>query len=102
MHCGLVVDVPGFHGELDVQVWRADLTEFRDQLARSDEPTRWPCEVVFSSTEPGIELRFKVARTGRVGGAYRFGGGFGAATLSGTFEMDQTFIRPLLEQVQRV
>jgi hypothetical protein len=103
MNCDLIVDVPGFHGDLNFQMMRADLAAFRDQLARSDEPASWPCEVALSSTDPGVELRFRVARTGKIEGSYRFtGGGVGMATLSGTFESDQTYLRLLLDQVQRV
>jgi hypothetical protein len=102
MWCGVQMDVPGFHGEYDFQLERLNLELFRSQLAHATEPTNWPCQAQFSSTDPGVDLVLQVARSGQVVGEYRFcnynGGG---ATLSGSFALDQTYLPPLLAQVER-
>ncbi len=103
MWCSILVDVPGFRGEYDFQLEQINLELFRTQLERAVEPVNWPCQAQFSSTAPGVDLVFQVARSGQVAGEYRFcndnGGG---ATLSGSFALDQTYLPPLLAQVERL
>jgi hypothetical protein len=102
MWCSILVDVPGFRGKYDFQLERVNLELFRTHLACAIETTNWSCQAQFSSTDPGVALVLQVARSGQVAGEYRFcnynGGG---ATLTGTFAMDQTYLPPLLAQVER-
>jgi hypothetical protein len=101
MWCNAIVDVPGFRGDFDFQMLRADLDRFHAQLIHSLDETNWPCEVRLSSTEPGVDLSFRVERTGRIAGAYQFGGD-DRPSLSGAFTMDQTYLGPLLAQTNRL
>jgi len=101
MWCNAVIDAPGFQGDFDFQMLRGDLHPFHDQLVRSLDGTSWPCEARLASTEPGVDLSFRIERTGRIAGAYRFGGDR-HASLSGTFTMDQTYLAPLLAQLNRL
>lgn len=103
MWCNAIVNVPGFRGDLDFQIMRGDLEAFRSQLAAATEPPSWPRDVRLASTEPGIDLSFRVEATGQVVGEYQFfGQGPQSAVLSGTFRMDQTYLRPILTQVDSV
>jgi len=100
--CHVLVDVPGVHGEFDVHMLLSDLTSFRDQLVGSIDPSNWPCEVCWTSIEPGIDLRLEIDRRGRVQGVYRLGGDDAyKVVLSGEFFLDQTYLGPLLAQVER-
>jgi hypothetical protein len=103
MWCNATVDAPGFRGDLDFYMLRSDLESFHAQLSDSLDGANWPCEARLASTEPGIDLSFRVERTGQIAGAYEFGGqGAYRPALSGTFAMDQTYVGPLLAQVGRV
>ncbi len=103
MYCNAIVNAPSFRGDIDCSLQRADVVSFRDQLAHAVEATHWPCEVRLCGLEPGIDVSFRVERTGHVEGQYRFQGrGVGEATLCGSFCMDQTFLGPLLQQVEEV
>jgi hypothetical protein len=62
-----------------------------------------PCEARLASTEPGVDLSFRVERPGQVVGTYEFGGrGAYRPGLSGAFAMDQTYLGPSLAQVERL
>lgn len=103
MWCNAIVEVPGFRGDFDFQMLRADIIPFHAQLLDSLDGTNWPCEARLTSTEPGIDLSFRVERTGRIAGVYGFGGhGTYRPSLSGAFVMDQTYLGPLLVQVERL
>jgi hypothetical protein len=103
MWCNAIIDVPGFRGDLDFQMLRSDLDAFHAELLHSLESANWPCEVELASTEPGIDLAFRVERTGQVAGTYKFGGrGAYRPVLSGAFAMDQTDLRGLLTQVAQL
>lgn len=103
MYCNAVVDAPGFRGDLDRHLQKADLERFRSQLAHSVEAAHRPCESRLCGLESGIDVSFRVERTGRVVGRYQFQSrGVGGATLHSSFEMDQTFLGPLLSQVEEV
>lgn len=102
MWCHAVVEAPHFHGGLDFFMLRYDLEAFRDALSNALDDARWPCEVRLESTEPGVELWFRVERTGRVAGGYRFGDvAEFQSMLSGKLTMDQTYLGPWLKQVRR-
>src|SRR5690349_2490774 len=97
MWCNAIIRVPGFRGDLDFQMLRSDLEWFRTQLSDSVREASWPCDVRLASTDPGIDLSFRIERTGQVVGEYRFGGEEAhRPSLSGTFAMDQTYLGPLL------
>lgn len=76
---------------------RTDLDPFQAQLVHSLDGANWPCEVRLASTDPGVDLLFRVERTGRITGAYQFGGD--DRLFSGAFTMDQTYVGPLLAQM---
>jgi hypothetical protein len=103
MWCNAIINAPGFRGDLDFQMLRSDLDSFRTQLSAARVVANWPCEARLASTDPGIEVSFRIERTGQVAGTYRFGGrGTYRPVLSGEFGMDQTYLDPLLTQVERV
>jgi hypothetical protein len=103
MYCNAIVNAPGFRGDLDCHLQRADLEHFRSQLAHAAEAAHWPCEARLCGLEPGIDVSFRVERTGQVAGSYRFQSrGVGEATLCGSFRMDQTFLPMLLQQIEEV
>jgi hypothetical protein len=103
MYCNAIVNAPGFRGDLDCYLQRADLELFRSQLAYAVQAAHWPCEARLCGLEPGIDVSFRVERTGQVAGGYRFQSrGVGEATLCGSFRMDQTYLPSLLQQVEEV
>jgi hypothetical protein len=103
MYCNAIVNAPGFRGDLDCYLQRTDLELFRSQLAHAVETSHWPCEARLCGLEPGIDVSFRVERTGQIVGGYRFQSrGVGEATLCGSFGMDQTFLPSLLQQVEEV
>ena len=101
--CSVVVDVPGFHGKLDCHVMQADLQQFRSQLAQAIDRIGEPTEVRLVGTEPGIDLVLTVNRLGQIHGTYELRNldAPGSPALAGSFDMDQTFLRPLLSEVDR-
>jgi hypothetical protein len=102
--CAVVVDVPGFHGQFDCQLMRCDLEQFRSELANAVTAVGQSVEVRLVSTDPGIDLRFMVNRLGQIKGRYELQNydAPGSPALFGSFEMDQTFLEPLLVQVDGV
>jgi hypothetical protein len=103
MWCNAIINSPGFRGDVDFQMLRSDLDTFHAQLSNSLESASWPCKVRLASTDPGIDLTLHVERTGQVVGNYQFGGrGAYRPVLSGAFAMDQTYLRPLLTQVEQL
>jgi hypothetical protein len=101
MWCHTIIEVPGFRGDFHFQMLRADLNPFRAQLVHALDETNWPCEVRLTSTEPGVDLSFRVERTGRIAGTNQFGGD-ARPSPSGSFAMDQTYLSPLLAQIDRL
>jgi hypothetical protein len=103
MRCRAVVDAPGFHGDLEIELTRTDLESFRSQLAISLRESGSASHVRLTSTFPGIEVAFRVEPSGKVEGQYMFGG-FGPKlpSLSGYFEADRGQLAPLLSEVDRV
>jgi hypothetical protein len=101
MCCNAVLNTPNFRSTLDFFLQRVDLDLFQSQLVHAVEPAHWPCAIRLCGLEPGIDVAFRVERSGQVNGSYRFQSrSTGEATLSGTFCMDQTFLQPLLRQVE--
>lgn len=103
MWCNVIINVPGFRGDVDFQMLRSDLDRFHAELSASMIASNWPCEVRLESTDPGIDLSFRVERTGQIAGRYRFGGQDPQRPiLSGGFEMDQTYLGPLLTHTEQI
>lgn len=100
--CSAVVNVPGFRGEFDFCMLKTDLEFFRSQLAPAIGGGGWPTSARLASTDPGIDLSWQIERTGQIHGRYRFVQGLDGPELSGGFVADQTLLRPLLVQVERI
>lgn len=95
-------EAPGFTCDYRFLLWRPDLEQFESTLKQMLESVGQAHSCVLSSTEPGLELQLDMDRLGHVAGSYRLQhfNAPGQPALSGDFEMDQTFIRPLLDQVR--
>jgi hypothetical protein len=93
MRCNAIINAPGFGGDLDFQMLRSDLDSFRALLSAALVGVNWPCEARQASTDPGIDLSFRIELTGQTAGSYRFGGvGTYCRVLSGDFRMEQTYL----------
>jgi hypothetical protein len=59
------------------------------------------CTARFNSTEPGIDITLSMNDRGHIEGEYCFRNfdAPGSPALSGSFDMDQTYLRPLLREV---
>jgi hypothetical protein len=103
MWCNAIVNVPGFRGDVDFHMLRSDLECFHAGLSAAMVASNWPCEVHLESTDPGVDLSLHVERTGQINGDYQFGGrGAYRPVISGSFAMDQTYLGPLLAQVEQL
>jgi hypothetical protein len=101
MACNVAVEVPGFSGEFRCWVWRPDLQSFHRQLVQMIEQVGVASSAKLTSTDPGIDLRFSLNRAGRIEGRYALQNFDtpGQPTLSGDFQMDQSYLPGLLAQV---
>jgi len=103
MQCDLRVQVPGFSGKFKCQAWRADLVSFRDELTQMVSRIGRPSTAEFTTTEPGIELFLSMNPLGQIQGSYNLENynSPGQPSLSWKFEMDQTYLAPLLQQIEK-
>jgi hypothetical protein len=104
MTCEVSVQVPGFSGSFRVFLWSEDLEGFRAQLADMIAHHGRECQAELVGTEPGVVLRFAVDRRGHIYGRYELVNFdvSGSPALSGKFEMDRTYLAPLLARVDQV
>ncbi len=103
MRCDVKVQVPGFFGEFQCWVWRVDWDCFRDELAQMVKQVGHPCSARFATTDPGIELHLNMNRKGQIEGRYvlqNFNSS-GQPSLSGVFEMDQSYLPHFLDEIRK-
>src|SRR5262249_49443027 len=99
--CHVTVEVPGFSGAFPCWMWRSDLESFHRQLVRMVEQVGVTSAAAnLTSTDPGIDLHFSMNRAGQIEGRYALQNfdSPGQATLSGSFEMDQSYLPGLVAQ----
>ena len=103
MTCHVTAEVPGFAGVFNCWLWRCDLQGFRSQLADMIAHVGRPSSAELVGTEPGIDLRLSMDAMGRIEGRYTLQhfDALGSPALAGGFEMDQTYLAPLLGQVDK-
>lgn len=102
LHFHVKIMVPGFNGEFDAEMQIEDLKRFKKSLNEMDQKIGSDCEALLGSVEPGIYISLKSDKLGRVFGKYQFESERcdGEPTcLSGAFEIDQTFVKPLAVSV---
>src|SRR5713101_5000505 len=94
MAAPVTVQAPGFNGAFECCVWRSDLQSFRSELTQMIRHVGKPSCAELTSTEPGIDLRLSMNRAGQIEGRYALQNSncSGQPELSGTFEMDQSFL----------
>jgi hypothetical protein len=102
--CQVAVEVPGFSGTFPCWVWRSDLESFHRQLVQMIDQVGQPAAANLTSTDPGIDLRFSMNRAGQIEGRYALQNfdSPGQPTLSGLFQMDQSYLPELLGEVERL
>ena len=102
LHFQVEIMVPGFSGSFEAEMQFEDLERFKNDLSEMEQKVGIECEALLGSAEPGIHILLKSDRLGRVTGEYQFESERynGEPTcLSGLFEIDQTFIKPLMVSV---
>jgi hypothetical protein len=102
--CEVTVEVPGFSGHFRCDVWRVDLQSFQRQIREMIDRIGSPSTANLAWTDPGIDLHFSMNTRGQILGRYVFQNfdTTGQATLSGEFQMDQSYLPGLSAQVAEV
>jgi hypothetical protein len=98
----VTADVPGFAARFDAQLQAEDLSRFAAEVGRLHESVGEPGTATLSSYERGLEITLTMHKLGGILGRYRFESeriGGDPAVLSGPFEMDQSFLPALREEV---
>ena len=98
----VAADVPGFAAHFDAQLQGEDLSRFAAEVGRLQESVGGPGTATLSSYERGLEITLTMQRLGGISGRYRFESeriGGDPAVLSGPFEMDQSFLPRLRDDV---
>jgi hypothetical protein len=103
MRCDVETQVPGFLGKFQCEVWLPDLKCFQKELAQMVEQVGHPCSASFATTEPGIKVYLSMNPYGQIQGRYVLKNfdSPGQPSLSGDFEMDQSYLPHLLEEVKK-
>ena len=99
LHVFVKIQVPGFQGKFEAEIQLEDLERFKVDLKNMDDRLGAECNASLESAEPGIYLKLKSNKLGQVYCGYEFESERydGKPTcLSGAFEIDQTFIKPLM------
>jgi hypothetical protein len=95
----------GFNGQFIAWLQTEDLERFSKQLSRIVTDLGQESTATLVSAEPDLELELKLDRRGHIKGSYRLESerrdGI-PTSLSGAFDMDQTYIPLLLAQVQQL
>jgi hypothetical protein len=101
MRCEVIVQVPGFSGKFQCEVLRGEWTCFRDELAKMAKHVGIPSSANLTTIEPGIELHLNMNRMGQIEGRYVLWNFDtpGQPSLSGVFELDQSYLPGLLNEV---
>ena|SRR5437879_4277887 len=101
--CRVEAEVPGFSGLIYCWLFSADLAAFRSELQSMLCNVGRPCSASLPETEPGLSLQLNMLDRGHIEGRYRLQNfdAPGSPTLSGSFEMDQTYLEPLLAAIER-
>ena len=98
----VTAEVPGFSARFDAQLQGGDLSRFATEVGRLHESVSEPGTARLSSYERGLEITINLQRLGGISGRYRFESeriGGDPAVLSGPFEIDQSFLTGLREDV---
>jgi hypothetical protein len=76
---------------------------FQKELAQMVKQIGRPCSASLTTTEPGIKLYLTMNVYGQIQGRYVLQdyNCTGQATLSGDFEMDQSFLPHLIDEVKK-
>ena len=103
------IQVPGFQGKFEAEMQLEDLERFKIDLRNMDDRIGEECDASLEGAEPGIYLKLKSNKLGQVYCEYEFESERydGKPTcLSGSFEIDQTYIKPLMlsvsEDIKRI
>jgi hypothetical protein len=95
----------GFNGRFIAWMQTEDLERFSKQLSRMVTDIGQELTAALVSAEPDLELELKLDRRGHIKGSYRLESERRDGTptsLSGAFDMDQTYIPLLLAQVHEL
>jgi hypothetical protein len=102
IRCDVKLVVPGFTGSLPVELELLDFSRFLDELRRMSLSVGTPMQAALSGLEPGMALELNSDHTGHIFGKYEFIHNWNAAEIKliGSFEMDQSYIQPLILEIQ--
>ncbi len=99
----VTAQTPAFQGEFEGWLQSADLARFAEELDSMQVNVGKACTATLSSAEPDIHLELKMQTLGGVSGAFALRPdpqAGGTTSLSGTFEVDQSYLGPLLASVR--
>jgi hypothetical protein len=95
--------VPGFEANFVAYLQGVDLLRFRDSINAMYALVGQPGEAHLGSAEPGVSIALSMSRLGGIHGKYKLEGEFvesGAPTLTGGFEMDQSYLPDLSNGIE--
>jgi len=106
IRCTISVRVTSFTGKFTWQPLRVDFVRFRDELVTMFENVGQPRMARLHSIEPGVDIRLHITELGQITGEYEFSNyadvGADHSRLTGSFAMDQTYLKPLIAEVDAV
>lgn len=98
----VLLTVSGFQGDLEAWLQLEDLVRFRDEIEEMHTHVGENRSATLASAEPDIDVSLNSNQLGGIEGTYRFESerlnGY-PTSLSGAFELDQSFLPSLLASV---
>ena len=106
LRCEARIEVPSFAGTAHWNAQATDFRRFRNALQLLTDSCGAKGEAELAGVEPGMRISLVMHTTGQITGKYEFsdyaGAGAGAPTLTGEFELDQTFLPDLIRGVHSI
>jgi hypothetical protein len=100
--CYIKLIVPGFTGSFPIELEQADFNRFLRELRQMDRSIGKSMQAILTGAEQDFLLEIKSDRFGHVFGKYKFihRWKISETKLSGSFEMDQSYIQLLMREIQ--
>jgi hypothetical protein len=104
-HCHVSVKSSHFSGSFECSIHRLDVVSFLEDLTNLHKQSLVPRTQIFSARfntmEGDIDIKFEMHHLGKIIGSYALGNP-NSQVLTGTFTMDQTYISPLLKDIEHI
>lgn len=105
IHYRVEIEVPNFSGFIHWSVMPSELRDLATELEILSQSIGTEKTGEFLPLDPGLNLRWHMNLRGQIDGQYRFtdtSQGPEAPTLSGSFALDQSYLKPLAMAIRRM